>query len=810
MCKRTVVQVALDNASGSYDKLYTYLVPDMLLSLATCGCRVCVPFGRANKKRIGIVFSIYEAEDISGFKSIISVVDKQPILSDEMLKLCSWMHNNLICTYFDAVNTILPTGLRFQMQDRYVINTEFVGQSLLTDAEVDVYNLIKNTGEVTTEKIKNYTNDYSKVLLSLTDKGAILRTTVAKRNQGDLLRRYVKLNDSTSVSAIKLTNRQQEIIDTVQIAGEVSVKELQYFTGVSLSVINTLISKGVLEDFQKQEFRIPKRSGYVLADNSEIVLNDEQNTAYLGLKEKMFSETGETALLYGVTGSGKTQVFIRLTDEAIKNNLGVIIMVPEIALTPQMIGLFSARYGDNIAVFHSAMSMGQRMDEYRRIECGQAKIAIGTRSAVFAPFDKLGLIVMDEEQEHTYKSEKTPRYHARDIAKLRIMYHKALLCLSSATPSLQSYSKAIAGAYSLYKLPHRYNNVSLPQVRVVNMREELEAGNKSSISRELVNLLSEQLKTGKQSIILLNRRGHNTYISCPECGFVATCDNCSISMTYHSANKRLMCHYCGHSVPVYKKCPECGCEYLSFSGVGTQSIQEELSKIFPEARILRLDADSTMTRNSYANNLGDFAEGKYDIMIGTQMVAKGLDFPNVSLVGVIGADKALNSDDYRSFERTFDLLTQVIGRAGRAKGHGIAVIQTNDNDNRIIDLARQQDYEAFYSEEILSRKVNIFPPYCDLCLIVLQSDSESVCKKEAFSLFHSIKELIESDYTDQHLVILGPNQASVFRIGGKYRYRMLIKCRYSARFRDMIKTACKDYDKKKVSISVDINPENVI
>lgn len=806
MCKRTVVQVALDKATGAYDRLYTYLVPDMLLSETTCGCRVCVPFGRADKKRIGIVFSICEAEDISGFKSIISVVDKRPILSDEMLKLCSWMHNNLFCTYFDAVNTILPTGLKFQMQDRYIINPEFVGQSLLTGAEAEVYSLIKNAGEVAGENIK----DYFKILLSLTDKGAILRTTVAKRNQGDLLRRYVKLNDSTSVSAIKLTNRQQEIIDTVQIGGEVSVKELQYFTGVSLSVINTLISKGVLEDFQKQEFRIPKRSGYVLADNSEIVLNDEQSAAFLGLKEKMFSETGETALLYGVTGSGKTQVFMKLTDEAIKNNLGVIIMVPEIALTPQMIGLFSARYGDKIAVFHSAMSMGQRMDEYRRIECGQAKIAIGTRSAVFAPFDKLGLIVIDEEQEHTYKSEKNPRYHARDIAKLRAIYHKGLLCLSSATPSLQSYSRAVAGAYSLYKLPHRYNNVSLPQVHVVNMREELESGNKSNISRELINLLSEQLKAGKQSIILLNRRGHNTYVSCPECGFVATCDNCSISMTYHSANKRLMCHYCGHSVPVYKKCPECGCEYLSFSGVGTQSIQEELSKIFPEARILRLDADSTMTRNSYANNLGDFADGKYDVMIGTQMVAKGLDFPNVSLVGVIGADRALNSDDYRSFERTFDLLTQVIGRAGRATGQGIAVIQTNDNDNRIIDLAREQDYEAFYNEEILSRKINIFPPYCDLCLIVLQSDSESVCKKEAVFLFNSIKELIESDYTDQHLVILGPNPASVFRVGGKYRYRMLIKCRYSARFRDMIKMACKDCDSKSVSISVDINPENVI
>ena len=742
MCKNTVAKVALDKAIGAYDKLYSYLVPDTFSGIPACGCRVFVPFGKGNTKRIGIIFTVETCEDASELKSIISVIDNEPVLDAEMLKICAYMHDNVFCTYFDAVNAILPAGLKYKIDDHYSVNPEFVDTSLLLDEEAEVYNIIQSFGEITADKLKGTYSDYRNILFSLTDKGAILHTAVPKRKMGDLLRRYVRLSDDYQTFSI--TPRQQEIVDAVELAGEVSIRELQYFTGVSASVINTLIGKGVLLSFEKQEFRMPPRKP-IAAPNAEIVLNAEQNKAYEGLKDKLFSDSGETALLYGVTGSGKTQVFMKLADESISHNCGVIIMVPEIALTPQMIGLFSARYDDKIAVFHSAMSLGQRMDEYRRIQCGRALIAIGTRSAVFAPFKKIGLIVIDEEQEHTYKSEKTPKYHARDIARLRVKHHKGLLCLSSATPSLDTYSRAIGGIYSLYKLPHRYNDVSLPEVRIVNMRDEVQNGNKSNLSRELLSLLNEQLDRGKQSIILLNRRGQNTYVSCPECGFVATCDNCSISLTYHSANRRLMCHYCGHSVPVYSKCPECGCEFLSFSGVGTQSITEELSKVFPDARILRLDADSTLTRNSYSQNLGDFAEGKYDIMVGTQMVAKGLDFPNVSLVGVIGADRALNSDDYRSFERTFDLLTQVVGRAGRAGERGIAVVQTHDTDNRIIDLAKNQDYEAFYQEEILDRKIKIFPPYCDLCLVVVQSSNENICKNSINAVFAALKSLVSNE-----------------------------------------------------------------
>lgn len=808
MCKTTVAHIALDGAIGSYDKLYSYNVPDNLKNAAAEGCRVCVPFGKANRTRIGIIISLESSEVSLKLKDVISVVDSEPILNDEMLKICTFMHDTVFCTYFDAVNTMLPAGLKFKLENFYSVNDEFADSSLLSSEEAELFDILLKSGELSDNKIKPLFENSEDILFSLIDKGAIIHSVSPKRKMGDFTKRYLRICDDNYNESV-LTARQKEVVDAVNVAGEVSIKELQYFTGVSLSVINTLINKKVLEAFEKQEFRMPYRLK-PKENSKDIVLNDEQSYAFSCLLNQMLSATGESALLYGVTGSGKTQVFMRLADEAIKNNRGVIIMVPEIALTPQMINIFGNRYGNKVAVFHSAMSLGQRMDEYRRIKTGKALIAIGTRSAVFAPFDDLALIVIDEEQEHTYKSEKSPRYNAKDIARLRIRYHKGLLCLSSATPSIESYSKAINGKYKLYKLPHRYNDLSLPEVRIVNMKKELEIGNSSNISRELASLIGKQLELGKQSIILLNRRGHNTYVSCPECGFVASCDNCSISLTYHSANKRLMCHYCGNSLPLYKKCPECGCEFLSFSGAGTQRITEELSALFPNARILRLDADSTMTRNSYTVHLGDFADGKYDIMVGTQMVAKGLDFPNVSLVGVIGADKALSGDDYRGAERTFDLITQVIGRAGRADGDGIAVIQTNDTDNHIIELAKEQDFEKFYAEEINDRQIKIFPPFCDLCLVWTQSSFEDASKKAIFQIFNEIKNLISNKFKDLHLIILGPNAASVPKIGGKYRYRMLIKCKNSSRFREMISTACTTSGIPGVSVGIDINPESVM
>ena len=804
---RLVANIAIEGANGSFDKQYSYLIPEDLACLAEPGCRVTVPFGKGNTKRLGMILSVSNGEISDKTKTILSVSDSNPVLSAEMIELCRWMKEHTFCTYFDAIHTMLPAGLNYRMAISYSANPQFAGISALGEQERELYDFLSASGETAVETLAKKFDDAHAIIDSLYDKEAIIKNSVAKRKLNDMFRKYVRLSESHD--SVGLTKRQQEIVTLLEDVGSVSVKELQYFTGVSLSVIDNLQKKGVIEIFQKQEFRIPYRTSSS-SDKKEIVLTKEQQAAYDGLYGKCFSEKGETALLYGVTGSGKTQVFLKLTDDVFASGKGIIIMVPEIALTPQMIRIFTDRYGNEVAVFHSAMSLGQRMDEYNRIKKGKAHIAIGTRSAVFAPMSNLGLIIIDEEQEHTYKSEKTPRYHARDIAKFRCAYNKCLLCLSSATPSFESFSLAQSGKYSLFSLRHRYGNAILPDVTLVDMKKELADGNSSNISRELAAAIGASLENKKQSIILLNRRGHNTYLSCGECGWVAQCPNCSISLTYHSANNQIMCHYCGYSQKLPQKCPECENEFLTYSGVGTQRLQQELNQLFPEAKILRLDADSTMTRDSYSTYLSSFANGEYDILLGTQMVAKGLDFPNVTVVGVVGADKSLNSDDYRSFERTFSLITQVIGRAGRADSVGRAILQTNDLQSNIISLAQTQDYDAFYAQEILSRKLMIYPPYCDLCQISVQSVIKENAKNAIQQIFSSIKEKIGADYNDVKIIILGPSEAAVPKIGGKYRFRMIIKCRNNQRFRDMIRECTSLKAKNDVSIGIDINPEVII
>lgn len=808
MCK-FVAEIVIDGAIGSFDKRYTYAVPSELLKSALPGCRVTVPFGKGNVKKQGMIFDVHSAEITAKTKQIISVTDTEPILNDEMIKMCEWLKSYVFCTYFDAIHTMLPAGLNYNLTDYYSADTNFKNLSDLTDGELELYNFLLKNGEQQFKKINACFENSNDILLNLLNKNAVVKNLLPVRRMKDFTRRWVRVNYECALLP-KLTARQQEIYDIVDASGGVSIKELQYFTGVSISVINSLEKKGVLISYEKQEFRLPYSTDTFAKKRELIELTPEQQNAYDGLLDLCLQKKAETALLYGVTGSGKTKVFLSLADKISEKGEGVIVMVPEIALTPQMIKIFSERYGSKIAVFHSAMSLGQRMDEYNRIKQGKALIAIGTRSAIFAPFSKIGLIIIDEEQEHTYKSEKTPRFHTRDVARFRAAYHNCLLCLASATPSVESYTNALSGKYKKFTLKERYGNSTLPRVELVDMKKELSDGNSSDISRKLADRISETLSQNKQAIILLNRRGHNTYVSCNECGWVAACDNCSISLTYHSANKRLMCHYCNASQPVPKKCPECQSEFLRFSGSGTQKLQEELSTLFPDAKILRLDADSTLTRDSYSNNLTAFANGEYDVMIGTQMVAKGLDFPNVTLVGVIGADRALYSDDYRGFERTFSLLTQVVGRAGRSADSGIAVIQTNDTQNNVINLAQNQDYDAFYKEEILNRKLMIFPPFCDICMIYVQSSDQSVAYDTMNTVFGNIKNLTDGEYSDIKLIILGPSAASVPKVNNKYRYRIVIKTKNSKKFREMIRIATDIKLKKDTYIGVDINPETII
>lgn len=805
---RQVADVVIDGAVGSYDKKYGYVIPQHLADKAKPGCRVTVPFGRSNVKKQAMILSVYEGKPNIKYKEILELTDLSPILNDEMLKMCEWMHNNIFCTYYDAIHSMIPAGLTYKITSFYSVNKDFLSLSLLDEREKNIYEYLSVNGEVSFKKIDSLFENALEILSALEEKEAVIKTGTPVRRMGDKTSRWVRLK-ADAESNIKLTERQKEIAELIETIGSVSVKEIQYFTGCTVSVIDALEKKGIIESFEKEEFRTPyKFSGAV--EKQEIILTEEQNKAFEGLKSDYLSVEPQVSLLYGITGSGKTQVFLKLVDFVSDLGKGVIVMVPEIALTPQIIDKFSNRYGNKIAVFHSAMSLGQRMDEYKRIKQGKALIAIGTRSAIFAPFSDLGLVIIDEEQEHTYKSEKSPRFNARELAKFRTAFHGGLLCLASATPSMESYANALSGKYNLYTITQRYGDAKLPQVSVVDMRKEILSGNSSNISGALADAIGEEFNQKKQVILLLNRRGHNTYISCPQCGWIATCPNCSISLTYHSANNRLMCHYCGHSDIKRNRCPDCGGEHLSFYGAGTQKVEEELRLLFPDARVLRLDADSTMTRDSYSVKLSAFSKGEYDIMLGTQMVAKGLDFPNVSLVGVIGADRALYSDDYRGFERTFSLLTQVVGRAGRTGKEGRAIIQTVDPSSSVIALAKTQDYDSFYNEEILTRKLMTYPPYCDICLIFSQSTEKNLAKQGIDEIFAEIKKNISNEYNDIKIIILGPCPAAVPKVNGKYRYRMIIKCKNNKRFREMLKRSTSIKLRRDLSIGIDINPETVI
>lgn len=799
-----VALIALKDATLAFDKLYTYAVPPELHTKAEAGKRVLIPFGNGNIKKQGIIFSLKQAE-LKNLKKILAVTDENAVLSEELLSLCEYMKETLFCSYYDAVNAMLPPGLGLKLISFYSANPEF-SVSLLEDTEKQVYQYLEKTGEKAEEKLINELGITKELLEGLVSKEALIKNFDTKQKIGDKQAKWVKLAEG--YEGAKITPRQLEVVSLLAGIGEASVKEICYFTGVTASVIETLIKNGVLIAFEKQVFRTPIRMKTV-KNSSKIVLTDEQQKAYEGLLGDFRAESGKVSLLYGITGSGKTQVFLSLADEVIAEDRGVIVMVPEIALTPQLISIFTARYGNKIAVFHSAMSMGQRMDEWKRIKEGKALIAIGTRTAVFAPFDNLGLIIVDEEQEHTYKSEKSPRFSTREIARFRVMKNKGLLCLASATPSLESYTAAKKGKYSLYKLTTRYGNAVLPEVITVDMREELRNGNSGVLSNTLYEEINNALENKKQAIILLNRRGHNTYVSCPSCGYVAACPNCSVSLTYHSANNRLMCHYCGYSEKVGGRCPECENEHMKFMGLGTQKAEEELRLLFPNARVLRLDADSTVSRDSYATYLEAFSNGEYDILLGTQMVAKGLDFPNVTVVGVLGADKASYSEDFKSFERTFSLLTQVIGRAGRGENKGKAIVQTMNTDSNLLEMAEKQDFDAFYEEEILTRKLMIYPPYCDICLVSAQSLDRNIAEETISQVFGNIKKLIETKYSDVKVIILGPAAASMAKVNNRYRYRMIIKCRNNAEFREMLRKAIDIKLAKDASVWVDMNPENI-
>ena len=818
----TAARIALKAATYAIDKPYDYDVPAQLLPQLRPGMRVIVPFGAGNRRTEGIVLALADrCPPDPRRKSVLTVLDDAPVLDRQALHLALWMRERWFCTVYDAARAMLPAGLFFSLQDRYVLcggadresAYEAAGRS---ESARRILELIFASGGAEVQQIRELfgTRDPKPALKLLTDKGIVRLETSASRGVGDKTEQVAVLRVPPEEAMAQVIHKRQSaplryaVVELLCAVGSASSKEICYFTGASSATLRALVKSGLIALERREVFRRPVPEAVERTPPPQ--LNAEQHSAFQGLNALAAAGKPAVALLYGVTGSGKTQVYIRLIHETLARGRTAMVLVPEIALTPQLLRSFTAQFGDEIAVLHSSLRTGERYDEWKRVRAGKARVVIGTRSAVFAPLENLGLIVLDEEQEYSYKSENVPRYHARDVAKYRCTQHNALLLLGSATPSVESMYLAQSGVYHLFTLRKRYNERTLPQVAIVDMKEELRGGNGSSISAPLREMLEENLLAGEQSILFLNRRGANRLVSCGECGQAPVCPRCSVHLTYHSANGRLMCHYCGHSERLPDVCPECGGE-LNFIGIGTQKVQEELAQLFPGREILRMDTDTISATQSHEKLLSRFEKERTPILVGTQMVAKGLDFENVTLVGVVAADLSLYVDDYRAGERTFSLLTQVVGRAGRGSKRGRAVIQTYTPENDVILCAARQDYDSFYAQEITLRQVRRCPPFRDLFVITASGLSEQGALSACMRLRHSLERwLCQPVFQKVGAQLLGPAPAGVAKVNDRYRYRLTLACRNTRPVREMVsyllRCAQKDKANRGISVTADVNP----
>ncbi len=815
-----IAKVAVENSAYCFDKLFSYLIPDALSEDVLPGCRVFVPFGRGNINRQGFVFAVTDAtaeENCERLKEIYSVLDTTPVLNDELILLAEFLADHTFCTYFEAVRALLPKGLTMKTVRSYraAVSTDATVVDSLTDDENLVMQTALKHGDFVSEqtllKALKLKEDNG-VLRNLQKKGLLEANRSVLQSGGEKNISLVRLTNSDSeASDYDLTQRQTDVHTLLRDVSAASVKELCYYCGCTPAVVAALIKKGAAEFFEVKIDRSPGKN--FSADSRKIEqlkLNASQGKAFQSLFDAYKTKQHRTALLFGVTGSGKTSVYLKLIEAVMKEGKNCIVLVPEISLTPQTVAVFSSYFGSSVAVLHSSLSVGEKYDEWQRIKNGEVRIVVGTRSAVFAPLENIGLIVIDEEQEHTYKSEMTPRYHARDVAEYRCKYHNALLVLASATPSVESYAYALRGRYLLCELTDRYGNAVLPTVKTVDMSDKTVRDPFFSVSKPLAAEIEKNLAQKQQTILLMNRRGYNTFVVCSACKKVMSCPSCSISLTYHAANNRLMCHYCGYSTPFAEECPTCGENNIRYSGVGTQRLEEELQHRFRDARILRMDADTVGVRHAHSEALSAFGRGEYDILLGTQMIAKGLDFSNVTLVGVINIDQQVYNDDYRSAENSFDLLTQVVGRAGRSKLPGRAIIQTMVPENGVLSLASRQDYKSFFENEIKIRKSMIYPPYCDLCVIGFAGEDQFKVTSAARLFLETLIEENNKNEQPHKVIILGPQPPRIARISNKFRQRLLIKCKNTAAFRAFLSRLLKQFDGNKefkdIAIFADMNP----
>ena len=748
------VGVAVSNATFHFDKLYTYAVMPDQQNAVKLGSMVLVPFGRGSRARMGVVLACDAEPESAKLKYLFDVAPASACLTPELLRLVHFLKERTFCTYYEAVKAVIPYGAQYK-------------PAVAADGVTPVLQ----------KQLTRHTENSYRLVGGLTPKPK----PTAKQ-----------------LAAVALLG-----------GGPRTLNELED-KGISRAVLDNLCAKGVLE-CSKVNKSIDLYSSIPLK-NEPITLTQEQQAAYDALLPKLEDDAPHSALLYGVTGSGKTLVFLKLIARCLEQGRRALVLVPEISLTPQMILRLKSQFGRRVAVQHSALNHTERLLQWQMIQDGGADIVVGTRSAIFSPLENIGLIIIDEEQEHTYRSESAPRYSAHEVARQRAAESGALLLLASATPSTESFYAAQHGRTQLVRLTQRYGGNPLPTVQIVDMRAELAAGNPREISLALEDAIRRNLDAGKQTILLLNRRGYQTMAQCEDCREVLKCTKCSVPMVYHKAAHKVLCHYCGSQMEPPTVCPACGGK-LQYRGFGTQKAEEELAKLFPDARVLRMDQDSTAAKDAHEKLLARFANHEYDIMVGTQMVAKGLDFEDVTLVGVLGIDSLLFAQGFRAYENVFSLITQVVGRSGRARDPGFAIIQTTDPDNPVLNLAAAQDYDAFFEQEIAYRKLGLYPPFCGLCVIGFAGAKEIEVARAA-ARFATLLGQQAAKQPDLPLRVLGPTPGSIEKINDTYRYKLTIKCRNDRRFRDLVRSTLERYEQEKLpskaTVAVDLHSDGDI
>lgn len=812
-----IASIAVSAAVYAIDKPYSYKIPDGMTLLP--GMRVIVPFGRGNRRSEGLVLSVSDADE-EGLKTIEHILDEAPVLSEAYIRMAAFIRERYFCTFYDAIKAMLPAGLWFRAQEQLVLADKSVDMEALKEKSENAWQVLQcildHGGTMEASALFEACSDHSLAdsgLAYLKKSGIVASNVDFDRRIHDKTEKIATLAVSAEEAMVfadrkmRAAPMQYEVLKLLCAIGSGSTKEICYLTGASMGTIRRLEEMGYLELSVREVFRGPLPD--MVKPAEPIKLNPQQEMVFNQLLKQSQEKKSGVSLLHGVTGSGKTAVYIHMIEQTLKQNRSAILLVPEIALTPQLLKLLMGHFGREVAVLHSALRVSERYDEWKRVRNGKARVVVGTRSAVFAPVDRLGLIIVDEEQEHTYKSENAPRYHAREIAIYRGSRDNALVILGSATPSLESMYLAKSGIYRLYNLRDRYNGKNLPDVALADMRQELKSGNSGSISSHLQSALCENISAGQQSILFLNRRGASRCMICVDCGEVIMCPRCSVSLTYHAVNHRLMCHHCGYSQPAENYCDKCG-GHLKTIGTGTQRIQQELEQLFPGTEIIRMDADTISASNSHDVLLSRFEKERIPILIGTQMVTKGLNFENVTLVGVVDADSALYADHYRASETTFSMLTQVIGRSGRGQRAGRAIIQTMTPEHSVIQLAARQDYDSFYDLEITLRQLQKAPPFSDVFVVMFMGINEGQVAVSAKNFREMLEQYLRSEmYAGISASLLGPSPAAISKVNNTYRYRITLHCANQRPVRQLLahllQTFAKNKRNKGVSAFVDIN-----